>query len=278
MVLQMNLCLSGKAGCYARTAYPSVVDEASAEVQRRDPAAVTLNETCSADAAEIARRTGYQLRFAAVLAWGAPLPCVDPGGRGDFGIAVLTKDDIKASHDEAFAVHADEEERRWLCATTIREVTVCTAHLSTRGSTAQRAANDAECHELRGVLARYHDAGHHGVRRRRQPPGALCARRHVGQAGRHRHSVGRHPAHLRQPVAARARAGSGGRRRTPTTTSSTQTEAWARLLDARAVRAGAAEQPEGTPGRARRRSGCFSVRWKIHRSIAAMKPLSPPGR
>ena len=159
MVLQMNLCLSGKAGCYARTAYPSVVDEASAEVQRRDPATVTLNETCSGDAAEIARRTGYQLRFAAVHTWGAPLPCVDPGGRGDFGLAVLTKDDIRESRNEAFAVHADEEERRWLCATTIRDLTVCTAHLSTRGSTAQRAANDAECHELRDVLARYQDAG-----------------------------------------------------------------------------------------------------------------------
>jgi endonuclease/exonuclease/phosphatase family metal-dependent hydrolase len=159
MVLQMNLCLSGKAGCFARTAYPSVVNEASAAVQRRDPAAVTLNETCSGDAAEIARRTGYQLRFAAVLTHGAPLPCIDPGGRGDFGIAVLTKDDIAASHDEAFAVHADEEQRRWLCATTGGDVTVCTAHLSTRGSAAQRAANDAECRELRDVLARYQDAG-----------------------------------------------------------------------------------------------------------------------
>ncbi len=159
MVLQMNLCLSGKAGCYARTAYPSVVDEATAEVRRRDPAAVTLNETCSGDAAEIARRTGYQLRFAAVRAWGAPLPCVDPGGRGDFGLAVLTKDEIGASRNDAFNVHADEEERRWLCATTIRDVTVCTAHLSTRGSAALRAANDAECHELREVLAGYQDAG-----------------------------------------------------------------------------------------------------------------------
>jgi endonuclease/exonuclease/phosphatase family metal-dependent hydrolase len=159
MVLQMNLCLSGKAGCYARTAYPSVVNEAAAEVQQRDPAVVTLNETCSADAAEIARRTGYQLRFAAVRAWGTPLPCVNPGGRGDFGLAVLAKDEITASHDAAFAVHADEEERRWLCATTIRDVTVCTAHLSTRGSSALRAANDAECKELRGVLAGYNDAG-----------------------------------------------------------------------------------------------------------------------
>ncbi len=159
MVLQMNLCLSGEAGCYGRTAYPSVVEEATAQVEARDPAVVTLNEACSADAAEIARRTGYQMRFAAVVTRGAVLPCVDPGGRGDFGLAVLTRDEIRTARDDAFAAQADEEERRWLCATTVRQVSVCTAHLSTRTSAGLRAANDAQCHELRGILGRYQDAG-----------------------------------------------------------------------------------------------------------------------
>ncbi len=36
---------------------------------------------------------------------------------------------------------------------------MCTAHLSTRATSEQRAANDAECRELRGVLAGYQDAG-----------------------------------------------------------------------------------------------------------------------
>jgi hypothetical protein len=43
--------------------------------------------------------------------------------------------------------------------TTVHEVSVCTAHLSTRTSTDLRAANDAQCRELRGVLAGYQDAG-----------------------------------------------------------------------------------------------------------------------
>lgn len=158
-VLQMNLCLSGQAGCYDSSDYRAVLAEATAQIADEDPDAVTLNEACSRDAAAIAQRTGYRLRFAPVDYGGTELPCIDPRGRGVFGIAVLTRDDITASRDRAFAVQADPEERRWLCATTDRAVTVCTAHLSTRSSTREREANDAECRELRSVLAGYQRAG-----------------------------------------------------------------------------------------------------------------------
>jgi endonuclease/exonuclease/phosphatase family metal-dependent hydrolase len=158
-LLQMNLCLSGQAGCYSQATYPSILDEATDQITDRDPEAVTLNEVCSADVAELARRTGYELSFAAVDYGGAPLPCIDPRGRGLFGIAVLTRDDIKSSQDRAFAVQADPEERRWLCATTESAISVCTAHLSTRYTSVERVANDAECRELRSVLARHQDAG-----------------------------------------------------------------------------------------------------------------------
>jgi endonuclease/exonuclease/phosphatase family metal-dependent hydrolase len=158
-VLQMNLCLSGQAGCYESADQPAILDEAAAQIADHDPSAVTLNEACRADAAELARRAGYHLSFATVDYGGAPLPCIDPRGRGVFGIAVLTRDDITASRDRAFGVQADPEERRWLCATTDRDVTVCTAHLSTRYSAAERVANDAGCRELRQVLARQEGAG-----------------------------------------------------------------------------------------------------------------------
>ena len=158
-LLQMNLCLSGQAGCYSSATYASILDEATGQIADQDPEAVTLNEVCSADAAELARRTGYELSFAAVDYGGTPLPCIEPRGRGLFGIAVLTKDDIRASQDRAFAVQADPEERRWLCATTDEAITVCTAHLSTRYSTVERAANDAECRELKGVLTRLMEGG-----------------------------------------------------------------------------------------------------------------------
>jgi len=158
-VLQMNLCLSGISGCYPRTAYPDVLDEAAAQVVDHEPQVVTLNETCSGDARAMAHRTGYHLRFAAVRYGAGGLPCVKPGGRGLFGIAVLTRAPIVSSRDQAFSVQADLEERRWVCATTTRAVTACTAHLSTRGTAHARRANDAECRELRGVLARYDAAG-----------------------------------------------------------------------------------------------------------------------
>ena len=153
--LQMNLCLSGLAGCFGRTAYPAVVDEAVARITSEDAEAVTLNEACSGDAEEVARRTGYEVRFATVIYRGAPLPCVNSGERGVFGNAVLTKEHVVSSTDRAFTTQSGVEERRWICATTARDVTVCTAHLSTRGSDDSRRANDAQCAELAEVLASY---------------------------------------------------------------------------------------------------------------------------
>ncbi|HCA85030.1 MAG TPA: hypothetical protein DEQ61_05790 [Streptomyces sp.] len=148
----MNLCLSGYAGCYAGTQYPGVVDEAVARIQGSDVNAVTLNEACSGDVADIAARTGYHARFATVVHRGAPLPCKSPHGRGGFGNAVLTKEEIRASEDAPFSVFSGVEQRRWLCVTTMRGVDVCTTHLSTDGEAAG-SANSAQCAELAQVLA-----------------------------------------------------------------------------------------------------------------------------
>src|SRR4051812_25203971 len=58
-LMQMNLCLSGLAGCYGKVAYPAVVEEASTGIAEARPDAVTFNEACRGDVASIARRTGY---------------------------------------------------------------------------------------------------------------------------------------------------------------------------------------------------------------------------
>ena len=69
----MNLCLSGQADCYARTAYPSVVDEATAQMLhhrgRSDAQRGLQRGRC-----ELAHRTGYQMRFTAVLFRGRRSP------------------------------------------------------------------------------------------------------------------------------------------------------------------------------------------------------------
>ena len=152
-VMQMNLCLSGLAGCYDRAAYPAVVEEAVGQIREADPDAVTVNEACRGDVARIARRTGYRLRFTRVLYGGERLRCVDPGGRGLFGDAVLTEAAIASADSQDFEGQAGMERRRWLCVTTRVDVDVCTAHLNTR-SPVEVAGNDAQCAELGALLER----------------------------------------------------------------------------------------------------------------------------
>ena len=151
--MQMNLCLSGLAGCYGKAAYPAVVEEAVDRIRGARPDAVTVNEACRSDIARIARRTGYHLRFSRVIYGGERLRCVRPGGRGLFGIAVLTEAAIESTNSQDFEAQAGPERRRWLCVTTRVGVEVCTAHLNTR-STIEVAGNDAQCVELAALLAR----------------------------------------------------------------------------------------------------------------------------
>jgi len=152
-LLQANLCLSGLAGCFGKVAYPAVLREAVARIRAARPDAVTVNEACRDDAALIARRTGYHLRFARVVYGGRPLPCVRPGGRGLFGDAVLTRAAVAGARGRAFAAQAGPERRGWLCVRTGLRLDVCTAHLASHARI-ERSANAAQCAELRTVLAR----------------------------------------------------------------------------------------------------------------------------
>src|SRR4051794_36928579 len=152
-LLQMNLCLSGLAGCYGKVAYPAGGDEAVGRVRGVRPDAVTLNEVCRGDVERIARRTGYHARFSVVPYRGRRLRCVSPGGRGLFGDAVLTKGAVTRTESADFRAQEGLERRRWLCVSTRAGVDVCTAHLNTRART-ELAGNDAQCAELAALLAR----------------------------------------------------------------------------------------------------------------------------
>ena len=152
-LLQMNLCLSGLAGCYGKAAYPAVVEEAVTQIREVHPDAVTVNEACRGDVARIARRTGYHLRFSRVIYLGEPLRCVQPSGRGLFGDAVLTRAAIEAADNQDFEAQAGPERRRWLCVTTQVDIDVCTSHLNTR-TAVEVAGNDGQCAELAALLAR----------------------------------------------------------------------------------------------------------------------------
>jgi endonuclease/exonuclease/phosphatase family metal-dependent hydrolase len=152
-LMQMNLCLSGLAGCYGKVDYPAELDEAVARIHQAHADAVTFNEACRDDVALIARRTGYEMRFSRVIYHGKSLPCVRPGGRGLFGDAVLTKAAIESTNSLAFDAQAGPERRQWLCVGTRVGVEVCTAHLASP-ETDEAAANAPQCAELRALLAR----------------------------------------------------------------------------------------------------------------------------
>ena len=152
-LMQMNLCLSGLAGCFDAAGYPNIIDETVLRIRAAEPDAVTMNEACRLDAVEIARRTGYRVRFVPVRYADALLPCVDPGGRGLFGLAVLTKRPVASSESDVFRAQAELEERRWLCVSTVDDVDVCTSHLETPDTPEAAAANDGQCAELSRVLA-----------------------------------------------------------------------------------------------------------------------------
>jgi hypothetical protein len=152
-LMQMNLCLSGLAGCYGKVQYPAGLQEAVWQIREAHPDAVTLNEACSGDVTWIAGRTGYHPRFSKVIYHGKPLPCIHPGRRGIFGDAVITKAGIKRTDSGTFAAQAGPERRQWLCVSTRIAVEVCTAHLASH-EIDEAAANDPQCAELSALLAR----------------------------------------------------------------------------------------------------------------------------
>ena len=149
-LLQMNLCMSGLASCLH---YPQVVAEAVSVIRTRKPNAVTLNEGCKGDVARIAAQTGYHSRFTTVPYRGRPLLCSSPGGRGVFGNAVLTRAAVGGSSAGRFTAEDALEQRRWLCVTTTRPVTVCTTHLEATTSLATIVVRHQQCAELADVLA-----------------------------------------------------------------------------------------------------------------------------
>jgi len=152
-LMQMNLCLSGLAGCYGKVQYPAGVEDAAARIREMHPDAVTFNEACGGDVAQIARQTGYHVRFSSIIYYGKPLSCVHPHGRGLFGDAVLTRAAIARAVSHPFPSQAGPEQRQWLCVTSPAGVKACTAHLASP-EPVEEAANAPQCAELRAVLAR----------------------------------------------------------------------------------------------------------------------------
>jgi hypothetical protein len=153
-VLQMNLCNSGRAGCYRQG---QAVDEAISVIRAQRPDVVTLNELCLADVTDrlFAAFSALFERGATYYAFQPTLDHVD-GARTTctsgslYGIAVLGHTfDSSHSSVQTFggvfeAQDAIVEDRVWSCVLASADHVACTTHLSADSSEVART----QCREL----------------------------------------------------------------------------------------------------------------------------------
>ncbi|MGV9371926.1 endonuclease/exonuclease/phosphatase family protein [Micromonospora tulbaghiae] len=154
-VLQMNLCNSGRAGCYTGRAVRQAADVIAAET----PDVVTLNEICRDDVVTLERtlraaRAGGTVVSAFQAAGDRPSRGPTRCNNGEpYGIGLLTRLDDR---DARPSVHrgtypaqdlADPEERVWLCVRAAG-LHACTTHLA--NTSAQVAL--AQCGHLLGAV------------------------------------------------------------------------------------------------------------------------------
>jgi hypothetical protein len=131
VVLQMNLCNSGWAGCYTGRS----LAEAASVIRARDPDVVTLNEICRGDVNSLVGTLGAR-RIAAFQPsidrrTGEPVRCRD----GEpYGIGLLSRPP-EARTVAGGGIYPTQdpsspEARAWLCAPASRGGSVCTTHLA----------------------------------------------------------------------------------------------------------------------------------------------------
>jgi endonuclease/exonuclease/phosphatase family protein len=137
-VLQMNLCNSGKAGCYTGEA----VAEAAAVIQAHRPDLVSLNEVCEPDVDELAgafrdvhrgELVVSEFRAAGDRRTGGPAECLNGQRYGNGLLARIPAPDRGHTVLSGFYPSQDPldpEERSWLCLHAVASFYACTTHLS----------------------------------------------------------------------------------------------------------------------------------------------------
>ncbi|MEU8408140.1 endonuclease/exonuclease/phosphatase family protein [Micromonospora sp. NPDC048842] len=140
-MLQLNLCNSGRAGCYSGRAMARAAEVISIEA----PDLVTLNEICAGDVSDLQSvfQTVHPGRtvVAAFQAAGDRPSGDDTRCRNGqrFGIGLLTHVRTPTTPRTVYAgTHptqdlADPEERAWLCVDVDGALLACTTHLSATG-------------------------------------------------------------------------------------------------------------------------------------------------
>lgn len=155
-VLQLNLCNSGLAGCYAGG---QAIAEAVSVIRQVQPDVVSVNEVCLVDLVPLTEAVGagaeYQFAFAGNRSTGANYQCTD--SRGSYGSGIIVKEGIGHSGWGRYAAQdTGNEIRAWACAlSSVRSFVTCTTHLSTTATVAL-----AQCRELvPGISQSFDPAG-----------------------------------------------------------------------------------------------------------------------
>lgn len=142
-VLQMNLCNSGRAGCYTGRSVTAAAEVISAEA----PDVVSLNEICRGDVAALERAFGNVHPGGAVVsafqaAGDRPSGAVTRCRNGEpYGIGLLTRlKAVTTPYTVRSGIYptqdvADPEERAWLCIHVPGAVHACTTHLAATSGT-----------------------------------------------------------------------------------------------------------------------------------------------
>ncbi|MDP9842410.1 endonuclease/exonuclease/phosphatase family protein [Streptosporangium lutulentum] len=132
-VLQLNLCHSGvNTSCYNGAA---VIQEARDVITAKQPQAVTLNEICRADVAQLAPSmgNGYSMFAPAVRADGTPVRCTD----GDeYGNGMIFRATGATGFSGVYGAQDSGSEKRVYVCAEFPDLTACATHLSTTGTVA----------------------------------------------------------------------------------------------------------------------------------------------
>ena len=152
-VLQMNLCNSGRAGCYSGG---RAVRLAATLIDQHEPDMVSLNEVCRDDVqalkqAMVATFPGATVasafRSAEDRATGAPVRCENGQGFGNGVLAVVPS--RADGYDIYSGIYPDQdlddpEERVWVCIDLATQFAACTTHTASTS----RAVALAQCRHM----------------------------------------------------------------------------------------------------------------------------------
>jgi endonuclease/exonuclease/phosphatase family metal-dependent hydrolase len=153
-VLQLNICHSGIAGCYAGA--EPVLAKAESVIASTRPQVVSVNEACEGDVPRLRAAVGDAVAtfVAAEHRDGAPVTCTNGQRYGNILLVATALAGGPAATGRYAAQDGSDEMRVWACLPA-GALSACTTHLSARSGTTALA----QCQDLMARAAGYAAGG-----------------------------------------------------------------------------------------------------------------------